>query len=88
MSRLSGSPPEIRSSDPLPGDFMTISQAAIVLQLSQQQVRRLIKQGYLPASRLGPRGTWRIPKSALASPSGSDPAPTLSALTPHSAKGS
>lgn len=36
-------------------DYMTMTQAAAVLQVSKDAVRRLINQGTLPASRWGDR---------------------------------
>lgn len=48
----------------MPEDLLTISQAAIYLQLSDKTIRRLIKAQQLKASKVGDR-VWRIKPSDI-----------------------
>ena len=45
--------------------LLTIAQVSKICQCSADTVRRMIRQNTLPAVRLGPRGDWRIPRSAV-----------------------
>jgi excisionase family DNA binding protein len=45
--------------------FMTIAQAATYMNLSRQSVLTYIEWQNLPATRMSPRGNWRIRKSEL-----------------------
>ncbi len=44
-------------------DILSIDQAAKYLSVSDDTIRRLIKEGELPAARI--RGQWRIRKADL-----------------------
>jgi excisionase family DNA binding protein len=44
--------------------LLSVQQAAEVLGIDHQRVRRLIREGHLPAVKLSPRKT-RIPREAL-----------------------
>jgi excisionase family DNA binding protein len=52
------------TADELRGDFLTIRQAAELLQVSRTTVAAMIAAGQLKAVRLGPRQT-RIPRTAI-----------------------
>ncbi len=45
--------------------YLTTSQVAQRLACSPSQVRAWVRTGQLPAVRVGDRGHWRIPASAL-----------------------
>jgi len=51
-----------KQADPMPS-FVTLQQAAKLLNLPAHQVQRMIHRKQLPALIVGSR--WRIPKSAL-----------------------
>lgn len=53
-----------RDTAPL-GRFLTVADAAEVLNVSAQQVAGLISSGELPAIRIGRSGPWRIEFPAL-----------------------
>ena len=42
----------------------SIKEVARDLSLSEETVRRYCKWGYLPATRIGPRGRWKIDTSS------------------------
>lgn len=46
-------------------DWLTIEQAADVVQVSPSTIRRAIRNLGLPASAVGGRGTWRIARGEL-----------------------
>ena len=50
---------------PSVSDVITLREAAASLRCSEATIRRIIHRGTLRAVRLGPRGSIRIPKSAL-----------------------
>lgn len=52
------------TGDPDVPDVLTAQQAAEILLLSPHHVRRLAKEGKLPATRIG--GSWRFSRAALA----------------------
>jgi excisionase family DNA binding protein len=43
--------------------FYTVSEVAVMLRITVQTIRRMIKEGELPAFRI--RGEWRIRQSAI-----------------------
>ena len=45
-------------------ELLTVAQTARYLQFSEKTIRRLIKDGRLPASKIGNR-TWRIRTSDI-----------------------
>lgn len=45
------------------GDLLTVAEAAVRLNRSAEQVRRYLREGRLPGSRIG--GQWFIPEDAL-----------------------
>ncbi len=47
---------------PLP-ETLTVEEVAIVLRVSVQAVRRLLRKGEIPGIRVGK--FWRVPRSAL-----------------------
>lgn len=47
--------------------FMTLEDVAIYLSVSVQQVYSLVRNGDLPAIKIGGRGVWRVDKSQLES---------------------
>lgn len=47
--------------------FLTIADAAEVLNVSARQVYALVHSGELPAIRIGSRGQWRIERAMLES---------------------
>lgn len=55
--------------DDAPGTvrFLTIADAADVLNVSARQVYALVHSGELPAIRIGHRGQWRIERAMLES---------------------
>lgn len=48
----------------MPEELLTIEQAAQLLQLHPDTVRRLVREGELPGVKIG-RRQWRIATSAL-----------------------
>ncbi|MEJ7791841.1 MAG: helix-turn-helix domain-containing protein [Gaiellaceae bacterium] len=48
-------------------EHVRVADAAVLLRAHPVTVRGWIREGLLPARRVGPRGHWRIPVSALKS---------------------
>jgi excisionase family DNA binding protein len=46
--------------------FLTVSDAADLLRVSERTVREWIHRGHLRAVRAGARGAWRIPHAEIA----------------------
>ena len=43
------------------GRFLTVREAAGRFGISERHMRRLIRQGKFPATKLEPQGAWRVP---------------------------
>jgi excisionase family DNA binding protein len=44
-------------------DLLTIAETALYLRVSESTVRRMVKDGRIPATQIGRQ--WRIPRAAL-----------------------
>jgi excisionase family DNA binding protein len=49
----------------VPRRFLTLADVAETLNVSASQVYALVRNGELPAIKLGGRGQWRVEESAL-----------------------
>jgi excisionase family DNA binding protein len=49
----------------VPRRFLTLADVAETLNVSSSQVYALVRNGDLPAIKLGGRGQWRVEQSAL-----------------------
>ena len=47
------------------GRFLTLSDVAEVLNISDSQTYSLVRSGELPAIKIGGRGQWRVERTAL-----------------------
>jgi excisionase family DNA binding protein len=56
---------EVVDLDRLP-PMLTVGQVSKIFQVRPEKVRAMLAAGTLPGIRLGPRGDWRVPKSAVA----------------------
>ena len=46
-------------------DYLTISEAADLLRVHEETVRRWLQAGRLKGSKLPGRGDWRVPQSEI-----------------------
>ena len=49
----------------MPPRFLTLSDVAELLNIAPAQVYTLVRNGELPAIKIGARGQWRIEDSAI-----------------------
>lgn len=52
-------------------DYMTVQEAASKLSCSEETIRRMIRNGTMPARKIGLGRDYRIPNNALALSQGS-----------------